>query len=310
MKAFVQDLYNRNRQFYEDPRGKGALRDLQQTFPHPWLYVAELLQNAVDEGAKRIHITVEDGERLIFEHDGKPFDEQNVESLCARGVSSKGISTVGFMGVGFKAVFRSFESVQVSSGSWRFSLTVPAVENGEFGDLQRDWLGAVLPQWDGEALPPSAGMTCRFVLFGCLLNNFVPVSADLERVFGDDYSLLALLAWRGIEEMDWNGEQWRLARSEMPLDGGEGSRVILEARDTSGTTLHRWILFSAIYQPSRAASAGSSNTAKLAQRPKKRKRSTPKRIVHVRSRFSATSERMTSRPRWVTDLLLPSCRRV
>ena len=95
-------------------------------------------------------------------------------------------------------------------------------------------------------------MTCRFVLFGRLPDS-VPVSADLERVFGSDYSLLALLAWRGIEEVNWNREQWRLARLETHFDGGQGSRVILEARDTLGTTLHPWILFSAIYQPSRAA---------------------------------------------------------
>jgi hypothetical protein len=251
-QAFLHDLCNRNRQFYEDPKGKGALRDLQQTFPHPWLYVAELLQNAVDEGAKHISITIEEDNKLVLEHDGSPFDEEDVTALCSRGVSSKGVGTVGFMGIGFKAVFRSFEYVQISSGPWRFGLTVKATRGEEFGDLQREWIGAVLPNWDSEIAPPSAGKTCRFVLSG-RLPDLPSIFNDLEHVFGKDFSLLALLAWRKIEEINWNGEQWLLAQSETSLDDGQGKRVILEALDASGKRLPRWILFSAAYQPSRVA---------------------------------------------------------
>src|ERR1022692_4932881 len=54
LKAHLQSITEKNRGFYSDPRGIGALKDLQQTFPNPWLYVAELLQNAVDEHATRI----------------------------------------------------------------------------------------------------------------------------------------------------------------------------------------------------------------------------------------------------------------
>ena len=208
-QTFLHDLCKRNRQFHEDPLGQGALRDLQQTFPHSWLYVAELLQNAVDERARCIFIVIEKDGTLVFEHDGNPFDEENVKALCARGVSSKGAGTVGFMGIGFKAVFRSFERVEVSSGPWRFSLTVQAVKGEEFGDLQRDWLGAVLPDWDSETAPPSAGMTCRFVL-SRRLPALPPITNDLERLLGKDSSLLALLAWRGIAKLSWNDEQWLL----------------------------------------------------------------------------------------------------
>ncbi len=186
-QAFLHDLCKRNRQFYEDPKGKGALRDLQQTFPHPWLYVAELLQNAVDEGAKRISITIEEDNKLVFEHDGSPFDEEDVRALCARGVSSKGGGTVGFMGIGFKAVFRSFEQVQISSASWRFSLTVKAIKGEEFGDLQREWIGAVLPKWDSEVAPPSAGKTadlfslvaCQTFLLSSAISNMCLVKISL-----------------------------------------------------------------------------------------------------------------------------------
>jgi hypothetical protein len=70
-QEFLKALNKKNREFYEDPRGRGALRDLQQTFPHPWLYIAELLQNAVDEGARQIRLRIESVDRLVFEHDGE-----------------------------------------------------------------------------------------------------------------------------------------------------------------------------------------------------------------------------------------------
>ena len=55
-RSFVESIYDRNREYYSDRRGMGALKDLQQTFPNPWLYIAELLQNAVDEDATRVSV--------------------------------------------------------------------------------------------------------------------------------------------------------------------------------------------------------------------------------------------------------------
>ena len=161
VREFLRNIRERNRQFYSDPRGFGALKDLQQTFPNPWLYVAELLQNAVDEKASRIVVLPQDEASLIFEHDGSAFSAANVESLCMRGVSTKGAATVGFMGIGFKSVFRSFERAEISSGPWRFALTVANRKGHRFGDNQRDWIGAVLPEWDENVAAPTAGMNCR-----------------------------------------------------------------------------------------------------------------------------------------------------
>jgi hypothetical protein len=252
IKEFLAGLRRRNEEFYSDPRGKGALKDLQQTFPHPWLYVAELLQNAIDEGASRICITIVDNNQLIFEHDGEPFNRDDVESLCARGVSSKGAATVGFMGVGFKAVFRSYEKVQVISPPWRFSLSVPSVKGERFGDLQRDWIGAVLPQWDEDNIAMSQGMRCKFVLSE-RLPDLGPIQGDLDRLFGEDKTLLALLAWRGVTELTWNGSPWVLSKSVTRLNDEGDCRILLEALDQTGSDLLRWMMFETQYQPSDGA---------------------------------------------------------
>ena len=94
-KLFVESICEDNRKFYDDKRGLGALKDLQQTFPHPWLYVAELLQNAVDAGSTRIALTLRDDQSVIFEHNGDKFSPEDVDALCSRGVSTKEETPLG-----------------------------------------------------------------------------------------------------------------------------------------------------------------------------------------------------------------------
>lgn len=250
----LTEIRNRNREYYSDPRGMGALKDLQQTFPNPWLYVAELLQNAVDERATRISAWVESDGSFVLEHNGTAFRESDVKALCMRGVSSKGAGTVGFMGIGFKSVFRSFECAQVSSGPWRFSLTVPVTKGERFGDNQRNWLGAVLPEWDQSINRPSDGMTCRFRLTR-RLDELPPTEEDLERILGKDETLLALLAWQGVEELNWNKRRWMLEANESKLESDADFRSELTSLDESSASLRRWILFSKRYQPSEKAIA-------------------------------------------------------
>jgi hypothetical protein len=252
-ERFIAEVRAKNHAFYANDRGQGALRDLQQTFPHPWLYVGELLQNAVDAGAKRIRLAIsEDSRSLVVEHNGTPFDNDHVEALCVRGVSKKGAGTVGFMGIGFKAVFQSFECVDVSSGPWRFRFCVQEVL-GEFGDRQRDWLGCVLPEYAGDISAPSAGMTCRFVLRERLA-RLGPIEDDVTKVLSSDLLVLALLARRGVEEVEWKGQRWVLSQSEKPVDE-QTMRVVLTARHDGNNDTRQWILFSAKYQPSRGAIA-------------------------------------------------------
>lgn len=253
-REFLATVRDENRRFYEDRRGLGALRDLQQTFAHPWVYLAELLQNAIDEKAKRIHIVAMGNDRLIFEHDGEPFTPDDVEALCARGVSTKGARTVGFMGVGFKAAFCAFQRVKISSGPWRFALCVSVAKGEQFGEVRRDWLGAVLPDWDESAVPPSGSMTCRFE-FSEHLADLQPIERDVERVFGGDFSLVALLAWRGLEELRWNGLEWMLNRVQRTLPGGKSGFEILEAWDLALDVVRRWVLFAVEYCPSQPAIA-------------------------------------------------------
>ena len=248
--SFVEQVRAENRAFYATDLGQAALKDLQQTFPHRWLYVGELLQNAVDAGAKHIHLkAIPEG--LVLEHDGTPFQPEHVRALCARGLSTKGAGTVGFMGIGFKAVFQSFERAAISSGAWRFGFHVKE-ETGEYGERLRDWLGCVIPL-DVDAGNPSPGMQCRFVLTD-RLSRLGRVHDDVANVLSPDLVVLALLAQRGVQELSWNGQRWILSQANHRVDE-HTIRLLLGAKDAETQEVRQWVLFSATYQPSREAIA-------------------------------------------------------
>ena len=50
-REFVESLARDNREFYGTSDGRAALAVFELTFEHSWIYVFELVQNALDAGA-------------------------------------------------------------------------------------------------------------------------------------------------------------------------------------------------------------------------------------------------------------------
>jgi len=89
-------------------------------------FIMEFLQNAEDacmeinneNGVFKIHLN---DHRIKIVHNGKPFDEKDLESLCAIGSSKKPEKGyIGYLGIGFKSVFKVSDKVYVISGPLRF----------------------------------------------------------------------------------------------------------------------------------------------------------------------------------------------
>ena len=248
-RDFVESLACENRAFYGTQRGRGALRAFELTFEHRWIYVFELVQNALDAGARSIAFRLsDDGDALIFQHDGpNPFNEGDVEGLSNIFRSTKGAASVGFMGIGFKSVFGRFQEARISGGGWRFLYRIHQVIGGEFGDVQTDPLGAVLPIWDDGITEPEEGFTTRFEL-RMRVDPAMNLESDLTRFLSDeDLTLLAVLAASNLEHLDVNGRVWHLS-----VDGGiaDGS---MTATARSEDEERRWQLFPVEFEPSREA---------------------------------------------------------
>lgn len=87
-------------------------------------FVYELLQNAEDARATRVVIEYH-GDKLVFYHDGKPFDEGDVKGVSSMLMGTKDkndASTIGKFGMGFKSVFKYTSLPEVYSDEEAFRI--------------------------------------------------------------------------------------------------------------------------------------------------------------------------------------------
>ena len=228
----------------------GVLRNLDLPFENPWIYLFELIQNALDAKAHSILILASDGDdSLIFQHDGsEPLEEGSVKGLSKVFQSTKGAASVGFMGIGFKSVFGCFREARISGFGWAFHYDISEVVGEDFGDRQPDMLGAVVPIWDDAIPNPEPGFTTRFELRR-RINSGSSANSDLMHFLrDDDPALLAILAASGLKRLDANGRVWKLKL----VEGPEGS---LQATASSENDHRTWQLFHVKFKPLREAVA-------------------------------------------------------
>ena len=105
----------------EDNGIRGLLEELYPDNAH---FIYELLQNAEDTGASEVSFILEK-ERLIFEHNGEPFSDDDIWGITNVGMGTKKNSDdkIGKFGIGFKSVFAYTESPLVFSRTNSFQVT-------------------------------------------------------------------------------------------------------------------------------------------------------------------------------------------
>ena len=249
-KTFIENLASENRAFYNSADGRGWLNRVDLTFDHLWVYLYELVQNALDANASSIAIRVTDnGDSLVFQHNGKQeLEEKGIAGLSKIFRSTKGVRSVGFMGIGFKSVFARFNEVHISGWGWALRYEITQNVGTEYGDVHRDYLGSVVPIWDDMVDAPECGFTTRFAMlsprdgdthFESDLGHFLPV---------EDRSLLAILAMAGLRLLEVDGKTWE-------LDICEESDGCFEATALSNDENLLWKVFSVEFNPSREAVA-------------------------------------------------------
>lgn len=99
------------------------------TFIEPGQFILELLQNADDA---RMELKRKGGEFIVrlykdhceILHNGKPFDEKDLKSLCSIGSRKKPREGYkGYIGIGWKSVYRVSDEVEVYSGNFSFKFS-------------------------------------------------------------------------------------------------------------------------------------------------------------------------------------------
>ena len=208
--------------------------------PHPWTYVYELTQNALDAGAQRISWRI-DGESLLFQHDGRiSLDESHVHGIASLGASTKGLAHVGFMGVGFKSVFARFRTVSVSGFGFHFKFDVD-VHHGDLGQTITQWFDTLRPHWNDDVRDPDAGYTTSIRLERPVVSAQT-VAEDIERISSpEDQTPLAVLALRGLKQIRVDEIDWDLDVDE--------DVVVARHHNGDNASIWRWKSFVSRYRP-------------------------------------------------------------
>ncbi len=102
----------------------GIRKIVEDLYPDSAHFIYELLQNAEDTGATEATFALEEG-HLSFEHDGRPFDKEDILAITDIGEGTKAgdEEKIGRFGVGFKAVFAYCENPSIWSPTFSFKIS-------------------------------------------------------------------------------------------------------------------------------------------------------------------------------------------
>lgn len=126
---FIDKLRSRNSTFTAPEAAINSANSLnslsRDIYTDSTRFIYELLQNADDASCKSGSLAfqidfIED--YLVVSHQGKPFDQDDVEAICSIGDGCKASDSeqTGFKGIGFKSVFAYSDCVIVKSGDFCF----------------------------------------------------------------------------------------------------------------------------------------------------------------------------------------------
>ena len=112
---------------------EGFKRLLTDLYPDNAHFIYELLQNAEDAGASKVHFVL-NTDRLEFEHNGgNLFKIDDIKSITSIGTSTKADdpTNIGKFGIGFKAVFAYTNTPEIESGEFHFRIREMVVPDTE-----------------------------------------------------------------------------------------------------------------------------------------------------------------------------------
>lgn len=175
----------------------GIRKIVEDQYPDRAHFIFELLQNAEDVKAKTAEFVLH-RDKVVFEHDGATFTEDNVRGITniGEGTKPEGGDEIGRFGVGFKAVFAYTESPAIWSPSFCFSIS-------DF----------VYP----TDIAPLQGLTNKTRFSFPFNNSKKPSAVAYEEICAtlDKLPALSLLFLRHIKEIRWrieSGPQLSLVR--------------------------------------------------------------------------------------------------
>lgn len=140
---FIEVLKKRNSNYSDPYQSLNQYNSLTQLssgiYTEEERFIYELLQNADDAARNsKLKVRIDIGQNhLAFSHNGDPFDEIDVESICSVGDGGKSNdkNKTGYKGIGFKSVFSHSHNVVIKTGSYCFKFS------------EKDWINYWSQTW-------------------------------------------------------------------------------------------------------------------------------------------------------------------
>ena len=109
----------------------GIRRIVEDLYPDSAHFIYELLQNAEDTGASEAAFVLT-ADSLVFEHNGRTFDEADLRAITdiGEGTKAEDDEQIGRFGIGFKAVFAYTETPFIWSPSYAFEISEMVLPSG------------------------------------------------------------------------------------------------------------------------------------------------------------------------------------
>jgi hypothetical protein len=183
-------------------------------------FILELIQNAEDAGqgldTTGLMEIVIGKQRLKVVHNGRPFTEVDVRSLCGIRSSKKPEKgSLGYLGIGFKSVFKVTDSPEIYSGGFRFKFDR---NHSDWAPLASETPWHVIPIWlDGKSEEIEDDKT-TFIIPYREIAHYRTLLEDAKRLRTDLYLFLRWLKEiRAVDEV--SGTAWTLKNEGDDADG-------------------------------------------------------------------------------------------
>ena len=107
-----------------DEEYSGIRKIVEDLYPDRAHFIYELLQNAEDADATEATFELTT-DSVAFEHNGRPFDEDDVRAITniGKGTKKDQEDKIGRFGIGFKAVFAYTETPHIWSPTYSFKIS-------------------------------------------------------------------------------------------------------------------------------------------------------------------------------------------
>lgn len=118
MSSWLSELQTKRQAFVNSVRDNefegGVRQSAVEKYADPVHFIFELIQNAEDQEATLARFSLRDNV-IVFEHDGKPFSQEDVKRITGWGQSDKPnqANKIGRFGIGFKSVFVVTDSPEI-----------------------------------------------------------------------------------------------------------------------------------------------------------------------------------------------------